>query len=98
MDHGTENGASLSEIPAELVVSLDLDKWGPLIRGITGIDGNIPKLDQSALASPGWQLNSSGHIAAASVYWSNGPCGVPKILSQYCMRGTEDCRSKFRLN
>jgi hypothetical protein len=38
-----------SEIPAELVVSLDLDKRGPLIRGITGIDGNIPKLDQSAL-------------------------------------------------
>lgn len=49
MDHGTENGASLSEIPAELVVSLDLEKRGPLIRGITGIDGNIPKLDQSAL-------------------------------------------------
>lgn len=49
MDHGSENGKSLSEIPAELVVSLDLDKPGPLIRGITDIDGNIPKLNQAAL-------------------------------------------------
>ncbi|MBT5223004.1 MAG: hypothetical protein HON51_11805 [Gammaproteobacteria bacterium] len=49
MDHGTENGASLSEIPAELVVSLNLNNPGPLIRGITGIDGNIPNLNQRAL-------------------------------------------------
>ena len=49
MDHGTENGKSLSEIPAELVVSLNLDNPGNLIRGVTGIDGNIPNLNQSAL-------------------------------------------------
>lgn len=48
-DHGTENGSSLSQIPAELVVTLDLANPGPLVRGETGIDGNIPNLNQAAL-------------------------------------------------
>lgn len=47
-DHGTANGSSLSQIPAELVVTLDLSDAGPLVRGTTGIDGNIPALDAQA--------------------------------------------------
>ncbi len=47
-DHGTANGSALSEIPAELVVTLDLSDDGPLVRGTTGIDGNIPALDARA--------------------------------------------------
>ena len=46
MDHGTANGASLSEIPAELVVTTDLAQTGKLVRGKTGIDGNIPPLSK----------------------------------------------------
>jgi inosine-uridine nucleoside N-ribohydrolase len=49
-DHGPANGGALSEVPAELVVTLDLDDDGPLVRGITGIDGNIPALDRPARA------------------------------------------------
>ncbi len=49
VDHGPENGGSLSLIPAELVVTLDLKNPGPLVRGMTGIDGNIPSLNQPAL-------------------------------------------------
>lgn len=48
-DHGPDNGAALSQVPAELVVTLDLKNPGPLIRGKTGIDGNIPALNQPAL-------------------------------------------------
>jgi hypothetical protein len=47
-DHGTANGSALSQIPAELVVTLDLGDDGPLVRGTTGIDGNIPALDAPA--------------------------------------------------
>ena len=49
VDHGPENGGSLSQIPAELVVTLDLENPGPLVRGKTGVDGNIPSLNQPAL-------------------------------------------------
>ncbi len=31
-------------------MTLDLNDNGPLIRGITGIDGNIPAIDSSAVA------------------------------------------------
>lgn len=44
VDHGTMNGATLSQIAAELVVSLDVSKQGPLVRGTTGVDGNLPQL------------------------------------------------------
>ena len=49
VDHGSTNGGSLSEVPAQLVVTLDLDDNGPLVRGITGIDGNIPDIDSPAV-------------------------------------------------
>lgn len=48
VDHGTANGGALSEIPAQLIVTLDLNDDGPLVRGTTGIDGNIPALDRPA--------------------------------------------------
>lgn len=41
-DHGTTNGSSLSEVPAELVVTTDSAGATKLVRGRTGIDGNIP--------------------------------------------------------
>ncbi len=44
VDHGTANGSALSQVPAELVVTLDRNDSGPLVRGTTGIDGNIPAL------------------------------------------------------
>jgi inosine-uridine nucleoside N-ribohydrolase len=47
-DHGSANGSALSQIPAELVVTLDRSDDGPLVRGTTGIDGNIPMLDGPA--------------------------------------------------
>ena len=40
--------SSLATVPAELVVSLDSSENGALVRGTTGIDGNIPNLEQSA--------------------------------------------------
>lgn len=43
-DHGTANGATLSAIAAELIVSLDTSTRGPLVRGSTGVDGNLPQL------------------------------------------------------
>jgi hypothetical protein len=43
-DHGTANGSALSEVPAQLVVTTDLTGTGRLVRGRTGIDGNIPAL------------------------------------------------------
>lgn len=48
IDHGPANGASLSEVPAQLIVALDGQDNGPLVRGTTGIDGNIPALDRPA--------------------------------------------------
>jgi len=48
-DHGPENGASLAQVPAELVVTLNLQDKDPLVRGETGIDGNIPQLKEPAL-------------------------------------------------
>ena len=39
---------SLSQVPAQLVVTLDLSDTGSLIRGTTGIDGNIPQLNATA--------------------------------------------------
>ncbi len=47
IDHAPGQG-SLSQVPAQLVVSLDLTDNGPLVRGTTGIDGNIPQLNSSA--------------------------------------------------
>lgn len=47
VDHGSEHGSSLSQVPAQLVVSLSPDD-GPLVRGATGIDGNIPQLAMKA--------------------------------------------------
>jgi hypothetical protein len=49
VDHGPANGASLAEVPAQLIVSLDRREDGPLVRGMTGVDGNIPPLDQPAV-------------------------------------------------
>ena len=48
VDHGSANGASLAEVPAQLIVTLDTSDGGPLVRGTTGIDGNIPNVDRSA--------------------------------------------------
>jgi|GEM_PF-876678 len=47
-DHGTANGASLSEVPAELVVTEGTGHAGALVRGTTGVDGNIPKFKGTA--------------------------------------------------
>lgn len=47
-DHGPENGSSLSQVPAQLVVTLDRKDDGPLVRGTTGIDGNVPSIDMPA--------------------------------------------------
>lgn len=46
-DHAPGESA-LSQVPAELVVTLDLSDNGPLIRGNTGVDGNLPQLNASA--------------------------------------------------
>lgn len=48
VDHGPANGGALSQVPAQLIVTLDLDDDRPLVRGTTGIDGNIPALDRPA--------------------------------------------------
>lgn len=42
VDHGTENGETLSENAAQLVVIGSSQRRGRLVRGKTGIDGNIP--------------------------------------------------------
>lgn len=47
IDHAPGQG-SLSQVPAQLVVSLDLSDTGPLVRGTTGIYGNIPQLNSGA--------------------------------------------------
>lgn len=49
MDHGSEHGGSLSEVPAQLVLTLNLDDAGMLVRGLTGVDGNIPAIDSLAV-------------------------------------------------
>ena len=46
-DHGPANGGALSQVPAQLIVTLGRDD-GPLVRGTTGIDGNLPALDRPA--------------------------------------------------
>ena len=48
VDHGGPASSSLAAVPAELVVTLDTTESGPLVRGTTGIDGNIPALDRPA--------------------------------------------------
>jgi hypothetical protein len=48
VDHGSEHGGSLSEVPAQLIVTLDLDDQGTLVRGLTGVDGNIPAIEGPA--------------------------------------------------
>ncbi len=48
VDHGPTHGATLSQVPAQLVVTLDAGDDGPLVRGEFGIDGNIPPLGQRA--------------------------------------------------
>lgn len=45
VDHGSENGTSLSEVPAQLIVTTKMQDRGSLVRGQTGIDGNIPALN-----------------------------------------------------
>ena len=47
IDHAPGQG-SLAQVPAQLIVSLDTTDVGSLIRGTTGIDGNIPQLNASA--------------------------------------------------
>jgi inosine-uridine nucleoside N-ribohydrolase len=49
LDHSPANGASLSEVPAQLIVSLDRSEDGPLVRGMSGVDGNLPTLDRPAV-------------------------------------------------
>ena len=46
-DHGP-NGSSLSQVPAQLVVSLDAATPGPLLRGEVGVDGNLPWVNATA--------------------------------------------------
>ena len=48
VDHGSAHGGSLNEVPAQLIVTLDLDEQGPLVRGESGFDGNLPALDKPA--------------------------------------------------
>jgi inosine-uridine preferring nucleoside hydrolase len=51
MDHGSvgsiATNGSLVGVPAQLLVSLDQDT-GPVVRGVTGVDGNVPDLDAPA--------------------------------------------------
>jgi len=44
VDHGSEHGASLAEVPAQLVVALGGGGVEPLVRGVFGVDGNLPDL------------------------------------------------------
>ncbi len=44
VDHGSANGGSLAAVPAQLVVALGSDASQPLVRGLPGVDGNIPDL------------------------------------------------------
>jgi inosine-uridine nucleoside N-ribohydrolase len=48
IDHGSAHGASLSEVPAQLIATLNTDDPGLLVRGEPGIDGNLPALDLPA--------------------------------------------------
>jgi inosine-uridine nucleoside N-ribohydrolase len=47
VDHGP-GSSSLAQVPAQIVVTFDLADTGPLVRGTTGIDGNLPALDAKA--------------------------------------------------
>ncbi|MGB5834811.1 MAG: nucleoside hydrolase [Thiohalocapsa sp.] len=47
-DHGPVNGSALSQVPAQLLVTLDLEDDGPLVRGTPGIDGNVPPIEMPA--------------------------------------------------
>lgn len=47
IDHGSDHGVALSQIPAQLTVTLNLNDPGRLIRGTFGIDGNLPPLDDA---------------------------------------------------
>ena len=47
VDHGTKNGAVLASVPAQLVVTFDTSSPGPLVRGATGVAGNIPPLGKA---------------------------------------------------
>ena len=49
VDHGEEHGSALANTPAQLVVTFDLADNQPLVRGQTGIDGNIPAFDSTAV-------------------------------------------------
>ncbi|MCG6859950.1 MAG: nucleoside hydrolase [Chromatiaceae bacterium] len=48
VDHGPSNGSSLSQVPAQLVVTLDRKDSGPRVRGMAGIDGNVPPINLPA--------------------------------------------------
>ncbi|MDF1760657.1 MAG: nucleoside hydrolase [Coxiellaceae bacterium] len=45
-DHGSLHGASLASIPAQLIVTTMKDN-GPLVRGVPGVDGNIPAFEKA---------------------------------------------------
>lgn len=45
VDHGPDASGVFSLIPAQLVVTQDLSMPGSLVRGQTGIDGNLPQLE-----------------------------------------------------
>jgi len=47
-DHGTANGSALSQVPVQLLVTLDLKDDGPLVRGTPGIEGNVPIIEEPA--------------------------------------------------
>ena len=46
VDH---SGGGLARVPAQLVVTLDAQDEGPLIRGIPGVDGDLPSIPMSAV-------------------------------------------------
>jgi inosine-uridine nucleoside N-ribohydrolase len=48
IDHGSAHGASLNEVPAQLIATLNLDEAGLLVRGEPGVDGNLPAFDLPA--------------------------------------------------
>jgi inosine-uridine nucleoside N-ribohydrolase len=46
VDH---SGGNLAAVPAQLVVTLDSQEDGPLIRGVQGVDGGLPPLSTQAV-------------------------------------------------
>jgi len=46
VDH---SGGNLARVPAQLVVTLDTQEDGPLVRGTPGVDGDLPSIPLSAV-------------------------------------------------